>query len=73
MRININANNESTHSILEQIEQPGLIIYSFIIQNEIDLNRKASVHAQDQTVMDVLSQIFRNTNVDMRLKAVISC
>lgn len=62
MRININANNESTHSILEQIEQQTdyLFIYN---TNEIDLNRKASVHAQDQTVMDVLSQIFRNTNI----------
>ena len=45
MRININANNESTHSILEQIEQQTdyLFIYN---TNEIDLNRKASVHAQ---------------------------
>ena len=62
MRINIYANNESTHSILEQIEQQTdyLFIYN---TNEIDLNRKASVHAQDQTVMDVLSQIFRNTNI----------
>ena len=62
MRVNINANNESTHSILEQIEQQTdyLFIYN---TNEIDLNRKASVHAQDQTVMDVLSQIFRNTNI----------
>lgn len=46
----------------EQIEQQTdyLFIYN---TNEIDLNRKASVHAQDQTVMDVLSQIFRNTNI----------
>lgn len=62
MRVNINANNESTHSILEQIEQQTdyLFIYN---TKEIDLSRKASVHAQDQTVMDVLSQIFRNTDI----------
>ena len=72
MRININANNESTHSILEQIEQQTdyLFIYN---TNEIDLNRKASVHAQDQTVMDVCHKFSETRILDMRLKAVISC
>ncbi len=67
MRININANNESTHSILEQIEQQTdyLFIYN---TNEIDLNRKASIHAQDQTVMDVLSQVFRNTDIEYAIE-----
>ena len=62
MRVNINADNASTHSILEQIEKQTDYLFIYNTQ-EIDLSRKVSVHAQDETVMDVLSEVFRNTDI----------
>lgn len=62
MRVNINAHNVTTHTILNEIEKQTdyLFIYN---TKEVDLNRKASVSGNNQTVAEVLAAIFNNTNV----------
>ena len=62
MRVNINAQNVKTQTILNEIEQQTdyLFVYN---SKEIDLDRKTSVAVENETVATVLSEIFNNTNV----------
>lgn len=62
MRVNINANNTATRTILNEIEKQTdyLFIYD---TKEVNLDRKISVDATDKTVAEVLSNIFNNTEV----------
>lgn len=61
-RVNINAKNVATHSILDEIEKQTdyLFIYN---EQEVDLNHKMSVNANNQTVAQVLSDVFGKTNI----------
>lgn len=62
MRVNINAKNVATQSILNEIEKQTdyLFIYN---EQEVDLNHKTSVTATNQTVAQVLSEVFGKTNI----------
>lgn len=67
MRVNIHLNNTKTQTVLEEIEKQTdyLFIYN---TKEVDLNRKVSVSAQDETVSKVLSAIFDGTNVSYAME-----
>ena len=67
MRVNIHVNNAKTHKVLEEIEKQTN--YLFIYNNkEVDLNRQVSINAKDQTVAEVLSSIFNQTNISYAIE-----
>ncbi len=61
-RVNIKAQGASVLNILEIIEKQTdyLFVYD---KNEIDLNRKVSINANNQMVAEVLSEIFGNSSI----------
>lgn len=61
-RVNIHMNNAKTQAVLEEIEKQTdyLFVYN---ADEVDLNRKVSVRAKDESVAQVLSSMFDGTNV----------
>lgn len=67
MRVNIHVNNAKTHKVLEEIEKQT--DYLFIYNNkEVDVNRQVSINAKDQTVAEVLSVIFNQTNISYAIE-----
>lgn len=61
MRVNIHMNNAKTQKVMEEIERQT--DYLFVYNNEdIDLNHKVSISAESQTVSEVLSMLFNQTN-----------
>lgn len=67
VRVNIHVNNAKTLQILEEIERQTdfLFIYN---KKEVDLDRKVSINAKDQTVADVLSSIFTQTDISYEME-----
>ena len=57
IRVNIQANNVSTAKVLSEIEKQTnyLFVYN---ENEVDVSRKTSVHAVNETTAEVLSALF---------------
>lgn len=62
MRVHIHARNVPTRTVLDQIEAQTdyLFIYD---RDEVDLERKTSVEAENRTVAEVLSEVFAPTSV----------
>ena len=62
MRVNIQANNVSTAKILSEIEKQTdyLFVYN---EDEVDLDRKTTINAINETTAEVLSTIFAGTNI----------
>lgn len=67
MRVSIHLNNTKTQKVLEEIERQTdyLFIYN---TREVDLNRKVSVNAKDQTVADVLYSVFNQTDISYAIE-----
>ena len=61
-RVIIHMNYAKTQAVLEEIEKQTdyLFVYN---ADEVDLNRKVSVRAKDESVAQVLSSMFDGTNV----------
>lgn len=61
-KINITANNRTVDQILQEIESQTdfLFVYN---PGEINLTQKISVKVEEEKIADVLSQLFKNTNV----------
>ena len=61
-RVNIQATNANTKTILNEIEKQTdyLFVYD---ANDIDMNRPASIQVVNETVASVLTSLFSNTNV----------
>ena len=61
-RVNIQATNASTKTIINEIEKQTdyLFVYD---ANDIDMNRPASIQVVNETVASVLTSLFSNTNV----------
>lgn len=61
-RVNIQATNANTKTILNEIEKQTdyLFVYD---ANDIDMNRPASIQVNNATVASVLTSLFNNTNV----------
>ena len=62
IRVNIQVNNVSTAKVLSEIEKQTnyLFVYN---ENEVDVSRKTSVHAVNETTAEVLSALFAGTDV----------
>ncbi|NLB78196.1 MAG: TonB-dependent receptor plug domain-containing protein, partial [Clostridiaceae bacterium] len=61
-KLSMNYANTSLENILDAIEDQSEF---FFLYNEklIDVNRKVSVHAEDQRIEEVLNQLFTGTNI----------
>ncbi|MDR1402168.1 MAG: carboxypeptidase-like regulatory domain-containing protein, partial [Tannerellaceae bacterium] len=62
MKVTIVATNSTVKEILQEIEEKTdyLFLYN---KEEVDINRKTSVHATGKMVSDILSQVFTNTDI----------
>lgn len=61
-QVSIDARNQKVEQVLKEIERETG--YGFFYSNQqIDLERRVSVSAKDKDVMDVLSQVFKGTDV----------
>lgn len=61
-RVNLSVQNAKTGDIIEEIEKQTdyLFVYAW---EEIDLNQRVSIDAKDQTITEVLTHLFRNTDI----------
>ena len=61
MRVNIEANHTMASEVLKQIEDQT--DYLFVYNKNVNLNNRVTVNAKDETVADVLDQMFKGTNI----------
>lgn len=61
IRVNIHENNVEVRTILDKIE--AQTDYLFIYETEVDLSRRTSIDATNQTVGEILSEMFRYSDV----------
>ena len=61
-KVSISKNNKPIREILGEIERQTdyLFVYS---EKEVDVNQRKTVNVSQQRVADVLSSLFRSTNV----------
>jgi len=61
-RVNIQASNVQTKEIIKQIEEQTdyLFVYNY---DKVDLSEKISVNASDVPVAEVLSKVFKNSDI----------
>lgn len=66
--ISITKNNANLEEILNDIEtQTG---YLFIYNSQVNINRKASIKAKDQSFEEVLDHLFQNTNIGYEIEGM---
>lgn len=65
-RVNIRQNNARLDDILNEIESQT--DYLFIYNNQVDVNKSLSVNAKNKPVKDLLSEIFRNSNISYEME-----
>ena len=61
MRVSIEANQTKASEILKQIEDQT--DYLFVYNKNVNLSNKVTVNAKDETVAEVLDQMFDGTNI----------
>ena len=61
-RVSIVAKNISTQELMQEIEKQTdyLFVYN---KNEVNLNRKVTIQATNQTVIEVLNKAFSQTDI----------
>ena len=61
-KVSISKNNKPIREVLSEIERQTdyLFVYS---EKEVDVNQHTTVNVKQQRVAEVLSSLFRNTNV----------
>ena len=66
VKISIHANRISTKEVIAEIEKQTdyLFVYN---KHEIDINRLVSFSAEDESVTEILSKIFADTDVSYKL------
>lgn len=66
-KVSISKNNKPIREILGEIERQTdyLFVYS---EKEVDVNQRKTVNVSQQRVADVLSSLFRSTNVDYAME-----
>lgn len=67
-QLNISATNTEIKNVLRQIEKKSdyIFFYSDILG---DLNQKVSIKVKNETIENILDQLFRNTNIDYRIES----
>ena len=61
MRVNIEANHQMASEVLKQIEDQT--DYLFVYNKNVNLNNRVTVNAKDETVAEVLDQMFDGTGI----------
>ncbi|RNC64007.1 TonB-dependent receptor [Proteiniphilum sp. X52] len=65
-QLSVSATNTEIRNVLRQIEK--ISEYSFFYSdNFLDLSRKVTVQAQDETIENILDTLFRNTNIGYQI------
>ncbi len=67
MRIDFILNNAKTYNILEEIEKQTDYLFIYNVE-EVDLERRISITASNQTVTEILSNIFKNTDTIYKIE-----
>lgn len=62
VRISLNVNNATVKSILSQIEQKSKYYFTYNVE-EIDVDRKTSIQAENTDVTEILNTLFDGQNV----------
>lgn len=65
-QLNITATNTEIRNVLRQIEKTSDYTF-FYSDNFLDLSRKVSISAQDETIENILNILFQNTNIAYRI------
>lgn len=64
-RVSVKASNQKVGEVLKQIESESGIRF-FYKEEHVDANRAISISAKDETIEEVLSEIFEGTSVEYR-------
>lgn len=66
-QLSISVKNTEIKNVLRQIERNS--DYTFFYSDSfLDLNQKVTIHKNDETIESILDTLFRNTNIDYRIK-----
>ncbi|RHR58996.1 TonB-dependent receptor [Parabacteroides sp. AF17-28] len=66
-KVTLNKQNVAVHDILDAIEEQTEFLFLYNKQN-VNVNRRTSIHVSDQTVSNVLSEIFKGTNISFKME-----
>ena len=66
-KVNLELNNTTIETILERIEQKTDFRFIYKI-NDVDLDRKISIHAKNEPIDVVLDKLFKGTSTDFKVK-----
>lgn len=61
-KVTLSKENTNVSELINDIERQTNYLFIYNI-NEVDLNRKVSIHANEKSVAEVLHHIFKNTNI----------
>jgi len=64
--LNINSTNKSVREVLSEIEKGSNVVF-FYNNEQVDVNRRITVNAENLTVTDILHQMFKNSDVAYEL------
>jgi iron complex outermembrane receptor protein len=66
-KVNLELNNTTVETVLETIEQKTDFRFIYKI-NDVDLDRKISIHAKNEPIDVVLDKLFKGTTTDFKVK-----
>ena len=66
-QITVNQNNKTVKEVMDVIEAAGNVVF-FYNDKEVDLNRKVSVRATNDSISKVLDQLFKGTQNSYRIE-----
>lgn len=66
MRVSISKSSTQLNKIFSEIEKQTE--YLFVYNNQIDVNRKVSVNVKEKQVVQVLDELFRDTNIEYMIQ-----
>lgn len=66
-KVTLDKQNVAVHDILDAIEEQTEFLFLYNKQN-VNVNRRTSIHVSDQTVSNVLSEIFKGTNISFKME-----
>lgn len=65
-KVTIHANNRTLNELFAEIKSQTNYSFWFDL-NDVDVNRKVSIHVEEKPVADVLSTLFEGENIDFKL------
>ena len=65
-KITLQANNKTIGEVIDLIEKSTQMVF-FYSDSDIDLNRKITINVKDQTITQVLDEVFKNSSNNYRI------